>query len=130
MTTSVLFLCPHSAAKSVASATFLRDRAARRGIAVDVTNAGTHPDEIVLPIVRERLEGDGLDVQSVPHVVTVEELDAADVIVNIGCDHDDLPSTEKPMVEWSIPNFSDDPVVAFAAIEQHVDEMVDALAQR
>lgn len=129
MTTSVLFLCPHSAAKSVASATFLRDRAARRGIAVDVTNAGTHPDEIVLPIVRERLEADGLDVLSVPHVVTAEELDAADIVVNIGCDHDDLPAS-KSLVEWSIPNFSDDPAVAFAAIEHHVDAMVDALAQR
>jgi protein-tyrosine-phosphatase len=129
MTTSVLFLCPHSAAKSVASATFLRDRAARRGLDVEVSNAGTDPDDIVLPIVRERLEGDGLEVRSVPHVVTAEELAGADIIVNIGCAHDDLPTT-KSLVEWEIPNFSDDPAVAFATIEAHVDAMVDALAHR
>lgn len=129
MTTSVLFLCPHSAAKSVASATFLRDRAARRGLDVEVTNAGTHPDDIVLPLVRERLERDGLDVRSVPHVVTAQELAHADIIVNIGCAHDDLPTT-RSLVEWEIPNFSDDPVLAFAAIEAHVDAMVEALAER
>ncbi len=127
--TNVIFLCPHSAAKSVASATFLRDRASARGIAVEVTNAGTDPDEIVLPIVRSRLEADGLPIVGEPHVVTAAELDAADVIVNIGCAHEDLPTT-KSLIDWEIPNFSDDPVLAFAAIEAHVDAMVDALGQR
>jgi len=126
MTTRVIFLCPHNAAKSVASAAFLARDATSRGLEVEITTAGTDPDAEVLPIVRAHLEEKGLPVGGPPRMVTAEDLSAADHIINIGCPHDALP-TDQTITDWAIPNFSDDPVVAFAAITSHVEALADEL---
>ena len=92
MATTIIFLCPHAAAKSVAAAAFLTREAGERGLSLQISTAGTHPDPDILPIVRARLEMEGLPVHEPPRKVTDEDLSAADMIVNIGCDHDDLPT--------------------------------------
>ena len=43
-------------------------------------------------------------------------------VVNIGCDHDDLP-TPKALTEWHIPDFSVDPEAAFTALENRVTDL-------
>ena len=119
MTTNIMFLCPHGAAKSTAAAAFLHREAKRLGLDLHIGNAGTEPDPIVNPLVRERLVADDLPVASPPRHVSSDDLSNADMIINIGCRYDDLP-TDKSVHDWSIPNFSDDPVIAFAALESHV----------
>jgi protein-tyrosine-phosphatase len=123
----VLFLCPHGAAKSVAAAAFLSLAAARRGFAVVVDNAGTHPDPEINPIVLARLESDRLPNPGVPRLVTGRDLRAADRIISIGCDLGDL-ATDRHVEVWSVPDFSVDPGAAFAAIERQVDALVADLA--
>ncbi len=127
MTINVLFLCPHNAAKSVAAAAYADRMGGEQGLDIAVSTAGTDPDEAVLPIVRAQLESDGYRVDSVPRLVTAGDLADADHIVNIGCAHSDLPTDRQP-IDWSIPNFSDDPAVAFAALEQHVADFVQSLS--
>ncbi len=126
MSTNIIILCPHNAAKSVYAAATLRQKAVDAGMQVGVSTGGTDPDDIVLPIVRERLEALGHTVNADPKMVTGEALDAADLIINIGCEHGDLP-TSRPITDWTIPNFSDDPVVAFAALDTHVDRLLTDL---
>lgn len=127
MTTKIIFLCPHAAAKSVTAVAFLTREAAARGLELDVTNAGTEPDPGILPIVRARLESGALHIEEPPRKVTARDLSSADLIVNIGCDPDELP-TSKPIHDWTIPDFSDDPDAAFAALENHVNDLATKLA--
>lgn len=126
MTTKIIFLCPHNAAKSVAAAAFLARQAAERGLAIEIATAGTHPDPEVLPVVRARLDSEGLAINHAPRRVTEDDLSAADVIVNIGCDGDDLPTCKTP-TEWHIPDFSADPDAAFMALETHVADLANRL---
>lgn len=124
---AVLFLCPHNAAKSVAAAAFLAREAASRQLHVTIKTAGTEPDADVLPLVRDRLTADGYVVDDSPKMVTAAHLSSADVIINMGCDHADLQATT-PITDWTVPNFSDDPAAAFAAIDRNVVALVDELA--
>ncbi len=126
MSTNIIFLCPHNAAKSIYASMTLRRKAAEAGMEVGVATGGTHPDAEVLPMVAERLQALGHTVTAVPKLVSGDALAAADVIINIGCDHDELPTTE-PIVDWTIPNFSDDPALAFAALDTHVDALLSNL---
>jgi protein-tyrosine-phosphatase len=127
MTTNILFLCPHGAAKSTAAAAFLGREAHRLGLDLHIDNAGTDPDPVVNPIVGDRLEADRLPAGPTPRRVQAADLASADVIINIGCACDELP-TDKTLHDWVIPNFSDDPVVAFAAVESHVIGLATGLA--
>lgn len=126
MATSVLFLCPHNAAKSITAAAYFRRLAAESAIEVEISTGGTDPDEAVLPLVRTQLETDGYVVNDVPRLVTSGDLDGADVIINIGCQHADL-ATSNDIIDWGIPNFSEDPAAAFCAISEHVGELVESL---
>lgn len=126
MSTNIVILCPHNAAKSVYAAATLRQKAVDAGMQVGVSTGGTDPDEVVLPVVRDRLEGLGHVVTADPKLITAEALESADMIINIGCDHADLPTT-KAITDWAIPNFSDDAPVAFDALDNHVDALLSDL---
>jgi len=126
MTTRILILCPHNAAKSVAAAAYLGRTADELGLDLHIDTAGTHPDPDVNPVVRRELEGEGLSVDSTPRTVTESDLARADRIVNIGCSHLELP-IERPVEDWTIPDFSLDSDAAFAALRGHVSELAGEL---
>jgi protein-tyrosine-phosphatase len=128
MTTNIFILCPHNAAKSVVAAAFLRRRAALLDLNVQVTTAGTDPDPDILPIVRARLEAEGFTLRAGPRTVRQSDLAAAELIINMGCNHDLLP-TSQPIEDWSVPNFSDDPDAAFDAIQANVAELSTRLSE-
>ncbi len=48
MTTSVLFMCPHAAGKSVIAATYFQEAVARLGLDATARVAGTDPDDAVM----------------------------------------------------------------------------------
>ncbi len=124
--TSVLFLCPHNAAKSVTAATYLGGLAADAGVDITIDTAGTDPDAEVLPLVRNQLESDGFVVDTVPRLVTAADLARADVIVNIGCPLSELDTT-KDIINWGIPNFSEDPAAAFGELSDHATALFASL---
>lgn len=129
MTINVLFLCPHAAAKSVAAAGYLAGATQNLDVELSIRNAGTHPDAQVLPLVSSRLEVAGLPVAGTPRLVTSDDLDEADVVINIGCDLADWSAglSEEKVEDWAIPNFSDDPAAAFSAIKTHVAHLADRI---
>lgn len=126
MTTSILFLCPHNAAKSVAAAAFAQTEAARVGLSISTDTAGTEPDPEMLPVVAERLLADGHDITHTPRVLDPSDLESADITINIGCDLAAFPP-HATIRDWAIPNFSDDVPTAFAALESHVLDLITEL---
>jgi arsenate reductase len=60
---TVLFLCPHNAAKSVIAAAYFGRLAAERGVTLRASSAGTDPDPGVAPGVAAALLVEGIDVR-------------------------------------------------------------------
>jgi hypothetical protein len=84
---TVLFMCPHGAAKSVLASAYFQRLAKERRLNVRVQAAGTEPDPTVSPAVAAHLEREGYSVLvSTPRKVTDEEFASADIVVLLGCD--------------------------------------------
>ena len=96
---TILFMCPHGAAKSVLASAYFQRLAKERGLNVRVLSAGTDPDADVAPAVSKHLKDQGYEVPvAKPRRATDEDILAADVVVSIGCELKDLPS---PQGRWS-----------------------------
>jgi hypothetical protein len=90
---TVLFMCPHGAAKSVLASAYFQRVAKERGLNVRVISAGTDPDAQVAPAVASHLTKNGYDVPiAKPRRATGEDMATADVVISIGCDLKDLPA--------------------------------------
>ena len=68
---TIVFLCPHNAAKSVIAAAYWQRLADQRGWSVRATSAGTDPDPEVAPrvvtaLLEEGLDGVGIDPDRLP----------------------------------------------------------------
>src|SRR5215475_6112706 len=95
-TPTVLFMCPHGAAKSVLASAYFTQLAAARGIRVKVDAAGIEFAPAVSPAVAARLADQGLAVPiSKPRVVTSADLADADIVISIGCDTSKIPADGK-----------------------------------
>lgn len=87
MSRTILFLCPHAAAKSVMAAALCAREAAARGLDVATDAAGTEPDPEVNPRVVSLMAAEGIDVsRHRPRRVTPEALSRAWRVVSLGCD--------------------------------------------
>src|SRR3712207_142229 len=107
---TVLFLCPHNAAKSVIAAAYLERLAAPRGLTLCATSAGTDPDPGVSPGVAAALLAEGIDVRAHrPRRITPEELASASRVVSLGCDLGDLAPPGLVVARWDdVPSPSAD----------------------
>jgi protein-tyrosine-phosphatase len=102
---SVLFLCPHSAGKSLVAATYLQAEALRLGLNVGVQIAGTSPASELMPSVTEALTLQGFAPTWKPRLVTAADIDGSDVVINIGCEVADLPAV-RAVIDWEVPLIS------------------------
>ena len=129
---TVLFMCPHGAAKSILASAYFTQQAKARGLNVRVESAGTDPDPAVSPTVAAHLKRQGYPVpQSNPRKVTAQDLASADVVISIGCDLSGLPQPRGALVRWDeVPPLSEDFARADAAIRKRVDELVGELLLR
>ena len=131
-TTQVLFVCPHGAAKSVLASAQFAQLAAERGLRVKVDFAGTEPDAAIAPNVAEHLKKQGLaPVAPAPRLVTAADIQAADVVISLGCDPARLPQTAgKDVRQWDVPGPGEHLAEADAAIRARVIALIDELMQR
>ena len=91
MTTTILFLCPHHAAKSVIAAAYFNRLAQQYGLPATADSAGTDPAEIVSPAVVDLLRTEGIDVSGhQPRQVTQADQAQAQRIVSMGCTSEEL----------------------------------------
>lgn len=126
---TILFMCPHGAAKSVLASAYFQRLAKERGLTVHVASAGTEPDATVSPAVAAHLKGQGYAVPVVkPRKVASEEFASADVVVSIGCDLAALPQPRGKLVRWDeVPALSDHFTAADEAIRKRVTDLVEEL---
>ena len=128
---TILFMCPHGAAKSVLASAYFQRLAKERGLNVHVVSAGTEPDAAVSPAVAAHLKGRGYSVPiEKPRKVAPEEFAAADVVISIGCDLDGLPQPRGRLVRWDeVPAPSEGFTAADEAIRKRVNDLVEELVR-
>jgi arsenate reductase (thioredoxin) len=132
MKASVLFVCLHGSAKSVIAAEHFRQRAAARGLPVDVRSAGLEPDDAVPPRVSSGLLADGIDVRDLrPRRPTEADVAQADTVVAFGCDLGPLAARARRIERWDdVPAVSEDFERARDAIVARVTRLLDEVAAR
>jgi arsenate reductase (thioredoxin) len=129
MTSTVLFLCPHHAAKSVIAEAYFNQASHDANLSWTASSAGTEPDEQVSPVVVAMLGKQGIDVsQHQPRRATPEELRSAAHIVSMGCTPEELDIDPARVEQWSdIPPVSQNPEGAGDAIRAHIEALVERL---
>jgi arsenate reductase (thioredoxin) len=131
MTNTILFLCPHHAAKSVIAQAYFNRLAQQKNLSFVADSAGTEPDDAVAPAVADMLRGEGIDVSGhQPRRVTAVELDQAVRVISIGCALTDLEIAPERVESWDdVPMVSKDLPGSRAAILRHVEALVSELAE-
>lgn len=80
---SVLFVCVHNAGRSQMAAGWLTHLAAGR---IEVRSAGSAPADQVNPVAIEAMREVGIDITAAqPKVLTVDAVEASDVVITMGC---------------------------------------------
>jgi arsenate reductase (thioredoxin) len=115
---TVLFLCPHNAAKSVIAAAYCERLAKAAHLDLKIVQAGTEPDQAIMPVVQDLLEHDGFSVAlHQPRLVTQDDLMQADVVVTMGCNLEALSIPDKKRFNWNdIPPASADVIACRRAV--------------
>ena len=124
---TILFLCPHNAAKSVIAAAYCERLSAERGLTLRAASAGTDPDPSVAPGVAAALLAEGIDMRAHrPRRVTAEALARASRVVSLGCDLGDIAPPGLVVEPWDdVPSPSADLTGARAVIAAHVRRVLD-----
>ncbi|HWO82803.1 MAG TPA: arsenate reductase ArsC [Solirubrobacterales bacterium] len=128
---NALFVCLHNAGRSqMSQALFERAAAGRHG----ARSAGTTPGDHVHPEVAEAMRELGIEIgDRVPHLLTAEDAEWADVVVTMGCG-DKCPYVPgRRYVDWDLPDPKGQPLDAVRAtrdeIAARVEELVAELDQ-
>ncbi|MBE2272087.1 MAG: hypothetical protein IAE80_27880 [Anaerolinea sp.] len=129
MKQTILFLCPHNAAKSVIAAAYFNQLADESGLPFIADSAGTEPSDSVLPAVAAMMEQDGLDVsQFKPRLVTSDDYRTAARVISVGCMPEALKDAGDVEYWDDVPMFSQNPEASRDAIRTHVQRLIAALA--
>jgi arsenate reductase (thioredoxin) len=127
---TILFLCPHNAAKSVLAAAYFEQLARERGLDYRAASAGTSPDAAPSPAVVAMLREEGIDVTGYrPRRLTTADLTNAHRVISLGCDLDDLDGGSVRVDRWDdVPPASQDLGASRIAIRRHLDVLMNELA--
>jgi arsenate reductase len=121
----VLFVCVHNAGRSQMAAALLEHYAAGR---VRVSSAGSTPAAEINPSVVTVLAEVGVDVsKEFPKRLTTDAVDAADVVVTMGCGDACPVFPGKRYVEWELPDPSGKSVRDVRPIRDEIDRRVRRL---
>lgn len=125
-TPSVLFVCVHNAGRSQMAAAFLTHLAGDR---VQVRSAGSAPTDTVNPAVVEAMAEVGIDIAAeVPKVLTVEAVQASDVVITMGCGDTCPVFPGKRYLDWQLPDPAGQGVEAVRPIRDEIEKRIRGLA--
>lgn len=129
MTGTILFLCPHHAAKSVIAEAYFNRLAQQYNLPLRGDSAGTDPEDAASPAVADLLRGEGINVsEHQPRLVTKDELARAQRIISMGCTAEELGVASERVEQWTdVPMVSQDMLGARDAIRAHVEGLVAEL---
>lgn len=130
MKQTILFLCPHNAAKSVIAAAYFNQLAQENMLPFIGDSAGTEPSEAVSPVVAAMLSREGIDVSGYqPRHVTSEELHTVKRTISIGCTQEELGETARVEYWNDVPPVSQNPEGAREVIRNHVRQLAAELGE-
>ena len=122
----VLFVCVHNAGRSQMAAALLERHAGDR---VDVRSAGSAPAESLNPAVLAAMREVGLDLMDrVPRLLDVTDVEAADVVVTMGCGDACPVFPGKRYEDWTLADPAGQPVEVVRGIRDEIERRVVGLA--
>jgi arsenate reductase len=121
----VLFVCTHNAGRSQMAAAILQHDAAGQ---VRVTSAGSEPADRLNPAVVQAMAEIGIDISSeVPMRLTTGQVQAADVVITMGCGDACPVYPGKRYLDWDLPDPAGRDLVAVRPIRDEIQRLVRAL---
>ncbi|WP_030939392.1 arsenate reductase ArsC [Streptomyces sp. NRRL S-646] len=122
---SVLFVCVHNAGRSQMAAAFLTHLA---DDAVEVRSAGSAPADTVNPAVVEAMNEAGIDISAeTPKILTVEAVQASDVVITMGCGDTCPVFPGKTYLDWKLDDPAGQGVDAVRPIRDEIEGRVRGL---
>jgi len=98
----VLFVCTHNAGRSQMAAALLDHQAAGR---IHVTSAGSQPADQLNSAVVQAMAEIGLDIsREFPKPLTTDKMQAADVVITMGCGDACPVYPGKRYLDWDLPD--------------------------
>jgi protein-tyrosine-phosphatase len=124
----VLFVCVHNAGRSQMAAAFTHDLSGGR---VDVRSAGSAPASQINPAVVQAMAEAGIDLsREFPKPLTDEAVQAADVVITMGCGDACPVYPGKQYLDWDVPDPAGQPLQVVRGIRDDIRERVSALLIR
>ncbi|NMO93057.1 arsenate reductase ArsC [Actinomycetospora sp. TBRC 11914] len=121
----VLFVCVHNAGRSQMAAALLAHHAAGR---VAVRSAGSTPADEVNSAVRQVMDELGIDLShEVPTKLSTDDVDAADVVVTMGCGDACPVLPGKRYLDWQLDDPAGLPPEHVRPIRDDIDQRVRGL---
>jgi arsenate reductase (thioredoxin) len=124
---SVLFVCVHNAGRSQMAAAFLTHLSKGR---VEVRSAGSEPADTINPIVVKAMREAGIDITAeAPKVLTIEAVEASDVVITMGCGDACPIFPGKRYLDWQLADPAGQDLPAVRSIRDDIEHRVrDLLA--
>jgi arsenate reductase len=118
----VLFVCVHNAGRSQMAAALLDHHGAGR---VHVRSAGSTPADEINPAVRTAMDELGIDLsKEFPKALTTDAVEAADVVVTMGCGDACPVFPDKRYLDWELTDPSGKEVEEVRRIRDEIDRRV------
>jgi protein-tyrosine-phosphatase len=125
---SVLFLCTHNAGRSQMALGFFTHLA---GDAAVAWSAGSEPAGTVNPVAIEAMRERGIDIShEFPKRWTDETVNAADVVITMGCGDACPFFPGKHYEEWDLPDPAGQNLSAVRPIRDDIERRVRALLEQ
>ncbi|HLB39593.1 MAG TPA: arsenate reductase ArsC [Actinomycetota bacterium] len=122
---TVLFVCVHNAGRSQMAAGLLAKHAGDR---VDVRSAGSAPSDTINPAVLEVMDEVDIDLsREFPKPLTTEVVEAADVVITMGCGDACPVFPGKRYLDWELPDPAGLPADQVRPIRDEIDRRVRGL---
>jgi protein-tyrosine-phosphatase len=123
----VLFVCVHNAGRSQMAAALLDHHAAGRA---RVRSAGSTPADEINPAVVEAMREIGLDLsKEFPKLLTTDAVEAADVVVTMGCGDACPIFPGKRYLDWDLPDPNGRSVGEVRSIRDEIEGRVRGLLE-
>jgi arsenate reductase (thioredoxin) len=121
----VLFVCVHNAGRSQMAAGLLKLRSNGQ---IHVRSAGSAPGEEINPAVMTAMEEVGVDMsEKFPKPLTDEFVQAADVVITMGCGDACPIYPGKRYEDWELDDPAGQDLEAVRVIRDQIDERVQGL---
>ena len=125
---SVLFVCVHNAGRSQMAAGFMEHLA--QG-AIQVLSAGSAPKDAINPVAVAAMAEVGIDIaNNTPKILTVDAVQASDVVITMGCGDTCPYFPGKRYEDWVLVDPAGKGIEEVRVIRDEIKARVEALVSK